>query len=196
MRIGLVDVDGHNFPNLALMKISSWHKAKGDEVSFANPLEEYDKIYMSKVFSWTSDLPYSWDCPIEKGGTGYGDYSKVLPEEVEHCCPDYSLYGIKDTAYGFTTRGCIRNCPFCLVHQKEGMIRPHADVEEFLNGMRKVVLMDNNIIAHRHGVMQLERLKVMGVATDVNQGLDARILCKSDYLCNLIADLKQALESI
>lgn len=188
MRIGLVDVDGHNFPNLALMKISAWHKGQGDTVAFADPLQEYDRVYMSKVFTFSDDFPYSWDCEIRRGGTGFGDYTKVLPDEVEHTCPDYSLYGT-DYAMGFTTRGCIRHCPFCLVHDKEGMIHAHAEVGEFLDGRDRVVLLDNNIVASRHGIKQLEWCKERRIATDCNQGLDARILCKSDTLCNLIADI-------
>lgn len=189
MRIGLVDVDGHNYPNLALMKISAWHKAQGDEVMFADLFHSYDIVYKSKVFSWTEDDQFSYDTKVMQfGGTGYGDYSKVLPDEVEHICPDYSLYGT-DFALGFTTRGCIRHCPFCIVHDKEGMIHDHADVQEFLGNMGKVVLLDNNIVASRHGISQLEWLRDNGIPTDCNQGLDARILCKSEYLCNLIADI-------
>lgn len=189
MRIGLVDVDGHNYPNLALMKISAWHKAQGDEVMFADLFHSYDIVYKSKVFTWTEDDQFSYDTKaMQFGGTGYGDYSKVLPNEVEHILPDYGLYGI-DYALGFTTRGCIRHCPFCIVHDKEGMLHDHADVREFLGEQRKVVLLDNNIIASRHGISQLEWLRDNGIPTDCNQGLDARILCKSEHLCNLIADI-------
>ncbi len=188
MRIGLVDVDGHNFPNLALMKLSAWHKSIGDEVEWADPMREYGKVYKSKVFTWTEDYPYFPDA--EKGGTGYGDYSKTLPYEVEHIMPDYSLYGITDTGYGFTTRGCPRHCSFCLVHDKEGHIKPNAEIEEFLpEGWKKLVLMDNNIVAHTHGIRQLEKCRDRRIAVDCNQGMDARIIWKSDYLCNLIADL-------
>ena len=189
-KIGFVDVDGHGYPNLAIMKLAAYHKAHGDSVYFANPLEDYDKIYMSKVFTFTPDFPYSWDCEIEKGGTGYLDYSKVLPEEIEHTCPDYSLYGIEDVAYGFTTRGCIRHCPFCLVHDKEGMIRQHADIDEFLDGRRNLVLMDNNIVASDHGIRQLERCKERRISVDCNQGLDARIVHRSNHLIELLSDMK------
>lgn len=189
MRIGLVDVDGHNFPNLALMKLSAWHKSIGDEVEWADPMREYGKVYKSKVFTWTEDYPYFPDA--EKGGTGYGDYSKTLPYEIEHIMPDYSLYGITDTGYGFTTRGCPRHCPFCLVHDKEGHIRPNAEIEEFLpDGWRRLVLMDNNIVAHTHGVRQLEKCRDRGIAVDVNQGMDARIICKSESLIDLVASLR------
>lgn len=187
--IGLVDVDGHDFPNLALMKLSAWHKSKGHSVGWADMFSHYDIVYKSKVFTWTSDDPLCYDADeIQCGGTGYRDYSRVLPDEVEHICPDYSLYGT-DFALGFATRGCIRHCSFCIVHDKEGTIHDHADVREFLGDMDKVVLLDNNIVASRHGISQLEWLRDNGIPTDCNQGLDARILCKSEYLCNLIADI-------
>ena len=124
MNIGLIDVDGHNFPNLALMKLSAWHKARGDAVEWWWGFGAYDRVYMSKVF----DTTYSPDIPeplnaleIIKDGTGYG-LDNQLPDEVEHMMPDYSLYPelTKDTAYGFLTRGCPRGCHFCIVSEKEG----------------------------------------------------------------------------
>lgn len=93
MRIGLVDVDGHNFPNLALMKLSAWHKRRGDTVEFADPAaRRYDKVYMSKVFTFSRDCTDRYDCEVVRAGTGYRDYATILPEEIEHICPDYSLY--------------------------------------------------------------------------------------------------------
>ena len=93
MRIGLVDVDGHNFPNIALMKLSAWHKRRGDTVEFADPAaRRYDKVYMSKVFTFSRDCTDRYDCEVVRAGTGYRDYATILPEEIEHICPDYSLY--------------------------------------------------------------------------------------------------------
>lgn len=140
MNIGLIDVDSHNFPNLCLMKISAYHKSKGDQVEWWNGLKHYDLVYQSKVF----DETYSEDNEfvvmadeVIKGGTGYGLDNK-LPEEVEHQYPDYSLYGIEDTAYGFLTRGCPRSCPFCIVSSKEGRKSIQvADLDEFYRGGRK-----------------------------------------------------------
>ena len=189
-RIGLVDVDGHHYPNLVLMKLSAWHKKQGDTVEWADPGRAYDKVYKSKIFSWTKDNTPDYDCDTEYGGTGYGDYSKVLPDEIEHTCPDYSLYSIEDTAYGFTTRGCIRGCSFCIVPKKEGKIRPHAEIEEFLDGKKHLILMDNNIVAHEHGIRQLEKCREHKIAVDCNQGMDARIISKSDYLIRLLAELR------
>ena len=129
MKIGLIDVDSHNFPNLPLMKISAWHKQNGDEVGWYDPLTAWlnppDKVYMSKIFTFTEDYPHPVSGKeIIRGGTGY-DYpsgGRMLPEEIEHICPDYSLYPdlCKDTAYGFLTRGCPRGCDFCIVAAKEG----------------------------------------------------------------------------
>lgn len=121
MRIGLIDVDGHNYPNLVLMKLSAWHKAQGDSVEWYQPMTSghMDKVYLSKVFTFTEDYPYFIDADeIVRGGTGYEIElvdgkevfnkckAKVLPNEIEHIYPDYSLYGIEDTAYGFLSRGC------------------------------------------------------------------------------------------
>ena len=120
MRIGLVDVDGHHYPNLALMKLSAWHKAQGDSVEFADPMfGRYDKVYMSKVFTFSPDCADYYPCEIVKGGTGYKDYTTVLPDEIEHICPDYSLYGVRE-AYGFLTRGCVNRCPWCIVPSQGG----------------------------------------------------------------------------
>lgn len=122
MRIGLIDVDGHNFPNLALMKISAYHKARGDSVEWWNGLLHYDRVYQSKVF----DETYSRDNEfvvqadeVIKGGTGY-DLKNKLPDAIEHTFPDYGLYAIQNRAFGFLTRGCPRGCPFCIVKEKEG----------------------------------------------------------------------------
>lgn len=137
MRIGLIDVDGHRYPNLPLMKISAYHKAQGDSVEWYQPLfsGHMDKVYMSKVFSFTPDYEWVIDADeIIKGGTGYcielvdgkevfhSENDKPLPYEVEHIYPDYSLYPeyTKDTAYGFLTRGCPRGCNFCHVKSHEG----------------------------------------------------------------------------
>lgn len=94
MNIGLIDVDSHNFPNLALMKLSSYHKSKGDQVEWWNGLKHYDRVYQSKVFDNTYSKDFEWVVnadEIIKGGTGY-DLKNVLPEDIEHIYPDYTLY--------------------------------------------------------------------------------------------------------
>lgn len=122
MKIGLIDVDGHGgFPNLALMKISAYHKSMGDDVQWASPIFKYDKIYKSKVFTFTADDTYIYNCETVCGGTGY-DIVKKLSEEMEYIAPDYSIYPSIDnkTAYGFLTRGCPNKCKWCIVPKKEG----------------------------------------------------------------------------
>src|SRR5271157_1663906 len=159
------------FPNLVLMKLSASHKARGDTVEWYQPYaNDYDRIYSSKVFTFDEDDPYLSHSAI-KGGTGYGLLSS-LDEAVEHVMPDYSLYGI-DYSMGFLTRGCIRTCPWCIVPEKEGKIRKHADIKEFAQH-KKVVLLDNNVLAHEHGIAQLDRIAELGLSVDFNQGLDAR----------------------
>ena len=190
MRIGLVDVDGHNFPNIALMKLSAWHKRRGDTVEFADPAaRRYDKVYMSKVFTFSRDCTDRYDCEVVRAGTGYRDYATILPEEIEHICPDYSLYGVKE-AYGFLTRGCVNHCPWCVVPHKEGEVRAHADIEEFLDGRRSAVLLDNNVLASEWGLMQIEKIVRMDIRVDFNQGLDARRIARTPEIAALLARVK------
>lgn len=181
MKIGLIDVDGHNFPNLALMKISAYHKAKGDEVEWCNLFKHYDRVYQSKVFddTYTPDLEYIPNTDeIIKGGTGYGLDNK-LPDEIEHQYPDYSLYPelTKDTAYGYLTRGCPRGCHFCIVAEKEGRCSQKvADLSEFWCDQKFIKLLDPNILACREHLNLLQQLVDSKAYIDFTQGLDARLL--------------------
>jgi hypothetical protein len=180
--IGIHDADKTDFPNLALMKLSAAYKTKGNEVEFYREGVEYGKVVSSKVFTFTEEakLPE---------GAILGGFSRgltVLPEAVEHLCPDYSLYGT-DYSMGFLTRGCPRKCSFCFVPEKEGEIRAHAPVEEFLRH-KEVVLLDNNVLAHPHGIAQIERLAELRVKVDFNQGLDARLI--DDAMARRLAKLK------
>ena len=180
MKISLLDVDGHNFPNLALMKLSAWHKLQGDEVDWSEPLfSRPDRLYASKVFTFTPE----YDCyaasdpePI-RGGTGY-DASIKLPDEIENILPDYSIYPQYDYAIGFLSRGCIRNCPWCVVPRKEGGIRQYDDIERIAQGRRHVVLMDNNFLANDVEFVkeQIEKSVKAKLRIDFNQGLDARLV--------------------
>ena len=182
MDIGLIDVDGHGkFPNLALMKIARYHKQKGDNVSWYNQFDSYDKVYMSKVFTHTADYPYiiTNAKEIEKGGTGYDIY-KTLPDEIDRLQPDYTIYPFidKKTAYGFLTRGCIRKCKWCVVPKKEGYIHPYMDVDEIaIEGRTKLILMDNNLIASGdYAIEQFNKIRHGGYRIDLNQGNDARLI--------------------
>jgi hypothetical protein len=187
-KIGLIDVDGHNFPNIALMKLSAFHKLKGDEVEFAT-IGNYDKTYMSKIFTFTNDyLPSFGDLgEIIKGGTAYNN--DKLPDEIEHMMPDYSLYKT-DKAYGFLTRGCPNKCTWCIVPKKEGKICINADITEFWNGQKEAVLLDNNVLAHKHGLEQIEKIIDLGIKVDFNQGLDARLIANNKDIANLLSRVK------
>ena len=189
MRVGLIDVDGRNFPNLPLMKISKWHKQQGDAVEWFFPLAEYDRVYMSKVFTDTPDFETSIRAKeIIKGGTGY-DLDNKLPDEIESIYPDYSLYGIKNTAYGFLTRGCPRNCPFCIVTEKEGQRSVKvADLRQFWNGQKEIVLLDPNLLACPDKYDLLQQLIDSQAWVDITQGLDARLL--TDKAIHYIKQLK------
>lgn len=179
-KIGLIDVDSHNFPNLALMKISAWHKAKGDEVEWCIPLMHYDIVYQSKVFDNTYSQDIDWypnADKIIKGGTGYGLDNK-LPYEIEHMYPDYSLYPdlTKDIAYGFLTRGCPRGCEFCIVAGKEGRCSHKvADLNEFWDGQKSIKLLDPNILACKEHLGLLQQLIDSKSYIDFTQGLDIRL---------------------
>lgn len=178
MRIGLIDVDGHSgFPNLALMRLSAWHKKQGDNVSWWCGLERYDRVYMSKVFTFTPDIDTVIQADeIIRGGTGYKDYG-TLPPEVEATPPDYTIYPGFKQAVGFLTRGCIRNCPWCIVPKKEGAIRPAATWEEVKReDSPEIVFLDNNVLASDHGLEQIDRMGAAPVKVDFNQGLDARLI--------------------
>lgn len=150
MKIGLIDVDGHNFPNFALMKISAWHKSHGNEVHWYNPMftGHCDRVYMSKVFTFSSDYEFHVDADeIIRGGTGY-DIKSVLPQEIEDSAlMDYSIYPQYPFSVVFLSRGCIRDCPFCLVREKEGYIKPVTPVDLNPNG-KWIEVLDNNFFAN------------------------------------------------
>ena len=194
MRIGLYDVDSHNFPNLPLMKLSEWHKSQGDDVDWYYPICDYDRVYVSKVFG---DEYSQIDNTIMNakeviyGGTGFAitvengkevyhkDMDKDLPYDIEHIYPDYSLYPdlTKDRAYGFLTRGCCNDCSFCIVSKKEGRCSLKvADLSEFWRGQKEIVLLDANILACKDRMELLQQLADSGAYVDFTQGLDARFI--------------------
>ena len=192
MIIGIHDAEldylkNKTFPNLALMKISSYHKSFGDNVEWWIPLNTYDKIYSSKVFDYTPENPYLPEDTI-KGGTGYGLYNE-LPTEIDNMFPDYSIYPQCDYAIGFLTRGCPNKCDWCYVPKKEGNIRPYAKWWNIVRpDTNKLVLMDNNILASEYGIAQLEELSHTDYHIDLNQGMDVRLL--NDDVCRILAKLK------
>lgn len=180
MKLGLIDVDSHNFPNLCLMKLSAFHKAKGDEVEWWTKSGHYDAVYKSRVFTdmYSKDVieVHNADAVI-CGGTGYG-LDNTLPFEVEHQRPDHSLYPQFDgTAYGFMTRGCPRNCGFCIVSGKEGRkSKPVADLSEFWSGQRIIKLLDANLLACPDRERLILQLAESRAWVDFTQGLDIRFV--------------------
>lgn len=197
MEIGLIDVDGHNFPNLALMRISAYHKSKKDNVEWWwSDFKHYNIVYMSKVFSdaYSKDVaePLNADKVI-KGGTGYAidnvngievfDKSKhsELPAEIEKMFPDYSIYPQYDFAVSMTSRGCPRGCSFCIVKNKEGCVsRKVADVSDFWNGQKTIKVLDPNITACRDKYELYQQYIDTGAIIDFTQGLDIRLITEKD----------------
>lgn len=198
MRIGLIDVDGHNFPNLPLMKISAWHKQQGDYVEWYQPLlsGHMDRVYMSKIFSFTTDYEYFVDADeVIKGGSGYciktidgketyvTESDNELPYEIEHIYPDYSLYPdlTNDTAYGYLTRGCPRNCSFCHTTQKDGFrSRKVAELSEFWRNQKNIVLLDQNILACKDHMGLLDQLIESRARVEFNGGIDIRLITENN----------------
>ena len=205
MRIGLIDVDSHNFPNLALMKISAWHKQQGDSVEWYEPLvhgfpcEPLDKVYVSKLFSdsYSKDYPYFINAKeIVYGGTGYcietvngiemfdKNLNTCLQNEIEHIYPDYSIYyekipKVKNTAYGFLSRGCPRGCDFCIVGKKEGKCsKKVADLSEFWKGQKYIELLDPNMFACKEWKNLAQQLIDSNAWINFDQGVDIRIMTK------------------
>lgn len=187
MRVALHDSDATGFPNLALMKLYAWHKAQGDAVEWWNPLLTYDRVYSSKVFTFTPECTYLPENTV-RGGTGYGILDE-LPPEIDAMFPDYSIYPKCDHAIGFLTRGCIRKCPWCVVPKKEGHIRPYWTWREIKRpDSRDIVFMDNNVLACEHGLAQIADMGGENVRVDFNQGLDARLI--TDDVAKLLSRLK------
>ena len=198
MKIGLIDVDGHHFPNLALMRISAYHKAQGDTVEWWwTDLEHYDVVYMSKIFSdvYSPDVPEPLNADkVIKGGTGYCislgpdgkerfDQSRntPLPPEMERMFPDYSLYPQFPFAVSMTSRGCPRGCSFCHVAVKEGRCSVKvADVRDFWNGQKEIKVLDPNITACREKRDLLRQYRETGAWIDFTQGIDIRLTNDED----------------
>lgn len=199
MKIGLIDVDGHNFPNLALMRISAYHKSIGDSVEWWwSNFEYYDIVYMSKIFSdtYSKDIEEPYNCgKVIKGGTGYCislvdgkevyDKSRdhTLPTEVENMLPDYSLYPQYNYAVSMTSRGCPRGCAFCHVAAKEGRCSVKvADVSDFWCGQKEIKVLDPNITACKDKRDLMRQYRDTDAIIDFTQGLDIRLINDDDIL--------------
>lgn len=188
MKIGLIDVDSHNFPNLALMKISAYHKERGDSVEFWDSYARYDLVYKSRIFCNSTDWDYDTHADETiKGGTGYGLDNHLLPEIEKHC-PDYSLYPHFNEAIGFTTRGCPRQCEFCCVSAKEGCKSVQtADLSEFWRGQKVICSMDSNLLACKDRERILQQYIDSKAYIDFQSGLDIRFV--NDGIAKMIAKL-------
>lgn len=203
MRIGLIDVDAWNnggkpkFPNLALMRISAFHKAQGDTVEWWwTDFEHFDVVYMSRVFSdaYSKDVPEPLNADkVIKGGTGYAihlengkevfdkEKHKTMPEEIEKMFPDYSIYPQFDFAVSMTSRGCPRGCAFCVVAAKEGRCsRKVADVSDFWNGQKEIKVLDPNITACREKRDLMRQYRETGAWICFTQGIDIRLTDEAD----------------
>lgn len=204
MKIGLLDADlmdnGTRHPNLALMKLAGFYKAKGYEVNLIyknySEVNEYDRVYISKVFSFTNVPQWVLDLPhVIKGGTGFFlDGGENLPDEIEHHKPFYDLY--KDYVYeqinsgkkrqnfadyldysiGFTTRGCFRKCSFC-VNKKYNRVFKHSPIDEFLDTDRPYIyLWDDNILAYENWESIIDDIEATGKPFQFRQGIDIRLM--------------------
>lgn len=203
--IGLIDIDG-KLPNLALMKISSFYKKAGERVEFVRPesgRNTYEKIYASAIFTKSEkecrNLKDYYGDRIEIGGTGW-DIKKRLPREIEAVNPDYELYTadmiypkikgimtkerkrqkaqqIVDAGIGFTSRGCVRKCPFCFVPEKEGEFRQDTEIKDIVNPRSNVIILhDNNLTADPYCIEKLNEIRDRNLVVDINQGCDVRLM--------------------
>lgn len=193
MNVLLIDIDS-KMPNLALMKLSTYHKAQGDDVSFNNT-DDPDIVYASVVFSKNKHLVdglkfYYPSSKIIIGGSGYSLSSK-LKDEIEFIKPDYSLYPDMDYSLGYMTRGCNRNCSFCIVPQKEGQFTHWQHPSEWHNqAFNKIVFLDNNILFSKNEFEEAV-LFSNNLSLDVwfTQGLDLRLIDEKDL--KLLAEMKR-----
>lgn len=192
------------FPNLAIMKISNYHKTLGDEVILVgkglkqNIQQDPDIIYCSCVFDWnrSAALGVRWLYPDAKfvvGGSGI-DFTN-LPGEIHNMPPDYSIYDDQDVpgwpyGLGFSSRGCNRKCPFCIVPKKEGKIRSDTPLHKIAGIFDKIILLDNNLMQDPEVESKLKWLRDWGGKVNYSQGIDARVIERKPHLAGLLADTK------
>jgi len=177
-------------PNFALEKLRVYYEQKGNKVTKIKDdsarilpffIDNYNKIYVSCVFDYNKHFCKKWEGIADIGGSGY-NLKKVLPVEIEKIKPKMN--------FGFTTRGCIRNCPWCIVPEKEGNIYVVGDIYDLWDGQNKdILIMDNNTLAApKHFFKIAKQLKKENLRVDFNQGLDHRLL--TDKICRELFSLK------
>lgn len=175
MKIGLLDIDS-KIPNLALMKISQWHKLNGDDVEHYMPLAHhlYDKVYASKIFNFSDGSDIQDD--MITGGTGI-DLKISLPPKMDTMTPDYSLYNYPHNI-GFTQRGCRFKCEFCVVPQKEGKPWSANTIDELWTqrDSKFLILLDNDFFGNPDWEERIEEMKEYDLRVNFSQGLNIRII--------------------
>ena len=197
-KIGLFDMDSV-IPNLALMKLSAYYKKWGYEVEFYSPLfhNKYWLIYASKIFNYPCPNDAYLRDDMILGGPGFYFSEKIkkkyhvikeLPKEIDHIYPDYELYRC-DFALGYITKGCIRDCKFCIIPKLEGNIYKFAELEEFCKDQEKVRLLDNNILSYKDHIIELKKLRDSRKRIDFNQGLDIRLITSEN--AKLLHEIKR-----
>lgn len=202
MTVAVFDIDS-KIPNLALMKISSYYKSQGETVEFLNPNKSYDKIFASAIFTRSHEkclkLKEQYGDKIEIGGTGWS-LDKTLDPAIEIMNPDYDLYTAEDIAsrmkgigtkehklrkaaeivnagMGFTSRGCVRQCKFCFVPQKEGCFKQASEIKDLINPRSNVLILhDNNLTADPYCIDKLNEIRDRKLIVDINQGCDVRLI--------------------
>jgi len=183
MKIGLLSLDS-KIKNIAIEKIRLYHQSKKNIVEDYNSFEKYDLVYISKIFDFSPEYPICINSKkIIKGGSGY-DISSRLPYEINKMKPLIN--------YGFITRGCIRNCEFCIVPEKEGKIYIESEnlfYDFWDKKSKEIIIMDNNILAMPEVFFEIcKALKKEKIKVDFNQGLDFRLL--TDEICNELKSIK------
>jgi len=202
LAIGLIDIDS-KIPNLSLMKISSYYKSLGEKVEFVQADKKYEKIYVSAIFTRSNEkclkLQEYYGDKLELGGTGW-DLHKVLDDNIELMKPDYDLYSVEEIAsrmrgigtkehklkkateivnagMGFTSRGCVRNCGFCFVPEKEGVFKNATEIRDLINPKSNILILhDNNLTADPHCINKLYEIRDRKLIVDINQGCDVRLV--------------------
>lgn len=208
LKVLLVDVDS-TIPNIALMRLSRYYKDHGYEIELRQlniPLYKhlkspiiidtvgYYRVFVSTIFKGTMEgISFSDSENVDIGGTGSDDLHKTLPEAVDKCEPDYSIYPDCDTSVGFLSRGCIRNCEFCVVQQKEGKLRQVANVDDIVRH-KKVKFLDNNFLALPNHVELLKELIAKKIKCQFNQGLDIRLVTEEN--AKLLSELNYSGEYV